>query len=654
MTKKKQQIGKPSGNASSARPTGMTMTPLRWAALAAVLLVIVVVYWDMFSASFINYDDDVYVTENPLITSLNWDNIKALFSGYYRNQYSPVAMFLMAVQISLFGLTAALPFKIVSVLLHAANALLVFLTVRRLSGRFDYAWITSLFFAVHPMQVESVAWLTASMKIGAYTFFFLLALLLYVRYVDTKRLLYYWLSLFVFLLSCFSKEQAIALAVTLPLVDYLRGRAVFSRAVLLEKLPFAIIAVIFGLATMTVVEEMQGGTPAYAYYTAVDRLIFTSYALASYVIKMILPMQLSAFYTYPLRDAIPGWYYVTPIIALAVGAALYAAWKRNNKMVVFGILFFLFNIFLTLLSQVLSVRDVIMADRYVYLPAIGFFLILAHFAQKLLAAKKLAPEIVYGVLGLAAVVYAGTAYVRTTVWNNSISIFTDVIEKGQLENNRYNPYLALAHTNRGVARRAAGDRDGALEDYNTAITINPAHANAWLNRGNVYFYSGRLAEAVEDYNTALKHQDDNPKTYSGRGAAYAQLGKPDLALADLNKALQLSPDFLDARQNRVLLYFDMQRNAEALQDAEYYLRFKPQDADMIHITAILLERLGRSAEAESAFNRAIMIRPGNAQFHLNRSFFYRDRGNRAAALADAERARALGMNVDESYINSLR
>jgi protein O-mannosyl-transferase len=630
------------------------MTPLRWAALAGLLALIVVVYWDMFTAGFINYDDDVYVTENPLITTLSWENIETLFTGYYRNQYSPVAMFIMAVQITLFGLTAALPFKIVSMLLHAANALLVFLAVRRLSGRFDYAWITSLFFAVHPMQVESVAWLTASMKIGAYTFFFLLALVLYVLYVDRKKAVYYVLSLLAFLLSCFSKEQAIALAITLPLVDYLRGRAVFSRAVLLEKLPFAVIAVIFGLATMTVVEEMQGSSPAFAYYTAVDRLVFTSYALASYVIKLLVPVQLSAFYTYPLREAIPGWYYATPVIALAVAAALYAAWKSNNKTVVFGILFFLFNIFLTLLSQVLSVRDVIMADRYVYLPAIGFFLIVAHFAHKLVTERKIAAELVYGALALAAIVYAGSAHLRAAVWNNSISIFSDVIEKGQLENDRLNPYLALAYTNRGVARRAAGDRDGALADYNTAITVNPSHANAWLNRGNVYFYAGRLTEAVEDYNTALKLQNDNPKTYSGRGAAYAQLGKPELALADLNKAIELAPDFLDARQNRVLLHFDMQNSAEALRDAEYYLRFKPQDADMIHIQAILLERLGRSAEAGAAFNRAIALMPGNAQFHLNRSFYHRDRGDRAAALADAERARALGMTVDESYINSLR
>jgi protein O-mannosyl-transferase len=654
MKKKKPQTGKPSGTATHGRSAGMTMTPLRWAALAALLLLIVVVYWDMFTAGFINYDDDVYVTENPLITTLNWENIKGLFTGYYRNQYSPVAMSIMAIQIKLFGLAAPLPFKIVSMLLHAGNALLVFLLVRRLSARFDYAWITAIFFAVHPMQVESVAWLTASMKIGTYTFFFLLALLLYVQYVDRKKMVYYVLSLLAFLLSCFSKEQAIALAITLPLVDFLRGRAVFSRAVLLEKIPFAVIAVLFGLATMTVVEEMQGSSPAFAYYTAVDRLVFTSYALASYVVKLLVPVQLSAFYTYPLREAIPGWYYATPVIALAVGAALYLAWKRSNRLIIFGILFFLFNIFLTLLSQVLSVRDVIMADRYVYLPAIGFFLILAHVAHKLIAEKKLAAEIVYGVLALAAIVYAGSAHVRTTVWNNSISIFSDVIEKGQLENNRLNPYLALAYTNRGVARRAAGDRDGALADYNTAIAVNPAHANAWLNRGNVYFYAGRLAEAVEDYNTALKHQNDNPKTYSGRGAAYAQLGKPELALADLNKALELAPDFLDARQNRVLLHFDMQNNTEALRDAEYYLRFKPQDADMIHIQAILLERLQRSAEAESAFNRAIAMMPGNAQFHLNRSFFYRDRGNRAAALADAERARALGMNVDENYINSLR
>jgi protein O-mannosyl-transferase len=630
--------------------TGPTRNQLLW--LGLVLLATFVAYLPVLRGNFTNYDDGLYILANPMIRNLDWAHFKDLFSTIYRNQYDPIATLIMAMEFKLFG-ASPVALKAVSLLLHLANTLLVFQIVRHLFNRFDYAIITAVLFALNTQQVESVAWLAASTKIGAYSLFFLSSLLAYVRYLKDKSRGWLGLSVFFFLLSCLCKEQAIALPVTLLAIDYVYGRRLLDRVVILEKAPFFIVSIIFAFVTLSLAGKMQNPEMV-NYYSAGERFIFACFSVVSYVCKLVLPVNLSAFYTYPLKTAIPAYYYPTPIFGVLVLGALWFFWKKKQRIIVFGIVFFSANIFLPLMSQVLSVRDVMMADRYVYLPAIGFFLLVAYAVVELLKIKPQLRVAIWSGFLAYCLLLAVLTWQRTLIWKNSITLFTDVIDKAQVRSGEKTSFLGLAYNNRGVARKQAGDRQGALADFTEGIDLNPRDSRPWVNRANLHFDAGELDAALRDYNKSLELDPKNAEAYVSRGAAYGAQNKFDLALRDLNRAIELDPMMADAFGNRALLYSSTKLFNEELADIDRYLRLKPGDAEMIHMRALALMELNRLPEAELEFDRAIRMSPSTGAWYLNRSHLYQRTGRKAQALDDAQRAQSLGVKVDQQYLNSLR
>jgi protein O-mannosyl-transferase len=630
--------------------TGPARNQLLW--LGLVLLATCVAYLPVLRGDFTNYDDGLYILANPMIRNLDWAHFKDLFSTIYRNQYDPIATLIMAMEFKVFGASPT-ALKAVSLVLHLANTLLVFQLIRHLFNRFDYAIITAALFALNTQQVESVAWLAASTKIGAYSLFFLSSLLAYIRYLKEKKLSWLGLSVFFFLLSCFCKEQAIALPAALLAIDYVYGRRLLDRVVLLEKAPFLIVSLIFAFVTLSLAGKMQNPEMV-NYYSAGERFIFACFSVVSYVCKLVLPVNLSAFYTYPLKTSIPVYYYPTPIFGVLVLGALWFFWKKKQRIIVFGIVFFSANIFLPLMSQVLSVRDVMMADRYVYLPAIGFFLLVAYVVVELLKIKPRLRVAIWSGLLAYCLLLAVLTWQRTLIWKNSITLFTDVIDKAHVQSGEKTSFLGLAYNNRGVARKQAGDRQGALADFTEGIDLNPRDSRPWVNRANLHFDAGELDAALRDYNKSVELDPKNAEAYASRGAAYGAQNRFDLALRDLNRAIELDPMLVDAFGNRALLYANTKRFAEELADIDRYLRLKPDDAEMINMRALALIELNRLPEAESEFDRAIHISPRAGVFYLNRSHLYQSTGRKTQALDDAQRAQSLGVKVDPQYLNSLR
>ena len=639
------------GRLKAARvQTGLARNELLW--LGVVLLATAVAYLPALRGDFTNYDDGLYILANPLIRNLDWGHFKDLFSTTYQNQYDPIAMLIMAMEFKAFG-ASPVALKAVSIVLHLVNTVLVFQLIRELFTRFDYAIVTAALFALNTQQVESVAWLAASMKIGSYALFFLCSLLAYIRYLKNKSRGWFAASLFLFLLSCLCKEQAIALPATLLAIDYLYGRRLRDRAVLLEKAPFLIVSIIFAAVTLSLSGKMQKPEMV-SYYSATERFVFACVSVVSYLLKLILPVNLSAFYTYPLRTAIPAYYYLTPILLILVLGALWFSWKQKQQVVVFGIIFFTANIFLPLMSQVLSVRDVMMADRYVYLPAVGFFLIGAYATGELVRKKQQLRSAIWAFVLAYCGLLAVLTWQRTQVWKNSVTLFSDVIRKEEVASGQKTTFLGLAYNNRGVARKQAGDRQGALADFVEAIDLNPRDARPWLNRGNLYFNAGEFDTALKDYNKSLELDSKNAEAYASRGAAYGAQNRFELAERDLDRAIELDPNSTDAFGNRALLYASTKRYVEELADIDTYLRLKPDDADMINMRALALLELDRLPEAEWEFDRAIQISPNTATFYLNRSHLYQRTGRKTRALDDAQRAQSLGGKIDQEYLDSLR
>jgi len=626
--------------------------PNQWIWIAALLVVGFLAFSPVIQAEFINYDDELYITGNPLITQPNGENLKTLYTSFYGNQYSPVAMTIMALEWKVFGGEPG-ALKFISILLHLANALLVFFFVRKLLKRPDIAIIVSGLFALHTLQVESVAWMAASMKIGTYSLFTLASLLAYLSYLEKKQWSRLVLSLVFFVLSCMCKEQAVVLPILLLAVDYLQKRNLLSGRVWLEKLPFIAVSLAFGLATMTVADEMRGSGEALSYPLA-DRIVFATYALSSYVLKHVLPVGLSTYYTYPVPGAIPWYYYASPLLCLAILGGFIYAWKKDQRLVVFGLLFFLANIILTLLSQVFSVREVLMADRYVYLSAIGFFLIPAYWLTGIAKRTTTGRILVFGGFAVYVLVLAGLTFQRSGVWKNTVTVFTDAIEKGKPEEGKpWSPSLALPFSNRGMAKKAQGDIEGALADYEKAIACNPGYAKAYLNRGNI-FLNTDMDRAIENYNKSLELDPNNEKTYSSRGAAYARKGIHDKAMVDFNKAIEMDPNYRDALNNRALLHFYQRNYEKALADLDQALKTHPGEADLINFKGQALQKLRRYPEAEAAMNEAIRLAPTKGAYYYTRSLLYWEMADKTRANQDAVQARSLGYDVPPEYLNQLQ
>jgi len=533
---------------------------------------------------------------------------------------------------------------------HLANALLLFALLRLLFRSFAVAFIAAALFAVHPIQVQSVAWITAHMKIGWYVLFTLASLVAYVSYTRSRR---WWLlpaSLLLFALSCLSKEQAVALVATLPLIDYVLARDLRRGRVWLEKLLFLVIAV--GIGSMTLrTAEAQRSREMLLVFGFGERLILTCHAFVSYLAKLAVPLQLSAFYTFPVR--IPVAYGFAPMVVTAVLAALIFAWKRGLRVLVFGIAFFVTHLALILFNLMLGLRDVLMADRYVYLPSAGAFLLVAYGWHRLWERAPGFRMALGTVLALYVTGLGIAAHARTMVWLNSITLFTDVIEKETAAHGRDHPFMSLAYNNRGVALKNRGDAQAGLADFNEAIRINPRDSRGFVNRANHYYNRRDYERALPDYDRAIELRPDDEIAYSNRGGLLASTGNFDRALADFDHALQLKPDYLNAIRSRALLLYTLGRYETALKDCDRYLALIPS-ADVLGLRALIYQGLGRTREAEADFSNAIRLDPKSGGYYRDRSALYNQLGDRARALQDAKTAQALGVPVDSTYLRSLQ
>ena len=601
--------------------------------LAIALVGTLIAYAMVFGNDFVNYDDDIYITENPLIQNLEIGN---LFSKFYFSQYSPLAMTIMGIEFKIFGNNPAAIHGL-SLLFHLINVALVFLIFKNLSKEVAIAGIIALFFGVHPVQVESVAWLSGSMKIGTYAMFFFLSIWFYLKSLEEGQGGKKILAIVFMLLACLCKEQAVVLPVVLMAIDYFKGRAVFSAKVIGEKIPFFVLAIFFGVLTLMATASGAGENEVIPVnWSLGERLLFAFHASAMYIVKLLLPFDLSAYYTYPRQGEIPAYFYGTPLLIVASLVLMFRAFKKDMKWLAFGLLFFLINIALSGLVSIMSVRDVIMADRYIYVAGIGVFFLLSHLLFNLKDRIPFHPQFGLLALGLGFIVLT---FVRVGKWKDSVSIFSDVIEKESYSDGKANPYLALPYNNRGVELKNKYKKpQEGLRDFESAIKSNAAYASGYLNRGNMFFNANEDEKAIQDYNKVLELEPTNDKALSARGAIYGKRGQFDLALKDLSAAIKKDEYFLDAYSNRALVLMYQNKHGEAIKDLDTYLRLKPNTASIHDLRGVCYATIGNLDKAIQDYSTAIRLEPNQKAYYTNRSKAYRAQGKNAEANADAQKA----------------
>ena len=599
------------------------------------------VFFPTISNDFVNLDDPNYLTENPVVNSLSSVNIKAMFSNQFVGNYQPVTMIFYAIEVHFFNFNPH-AFHFFNLLLHLFNVVLLYFIILKISKKSIIAFITSLLFAIHPMHVESVAWV-AELKDVLYAFFTFGAILLYLIYKELKgHKSYYFLSLILFTLSILSKAQAVVLPLVLILIDYFMNKK-FTWKFVVCKVPFFLISIIFGVIAF-LVQKKAGAVQDYNYFPFFTRILFSCYGLMNYFSKIFLPIHLSCFYPYPeTHDIInSNWVYVSPLIVVILGAVLFWAIK-NSKVIFFGLLFFLITIILVL--QLIPIGDAIIADRYTYLPAIGLFFIIAYYFEKLYLQNRNYQKIFIGIGIVITITLSILSFNRVKLWKNSVSIYTDCL-------NNYE--VGIIYNNRGAAYFNLQNYEQAAKDISACLVLKPRYPHAAKNLGITYEKLNDNVKANENYSKEIELYPNDFNNYINRGRTYKTLNKFDEAEKDYSKAISLNETAIDAYFGRAEIFNRKGRIQESVDDLSKILSISPDHPEVYNNRGTMYGQLNKNNLAVSDFDMAIKLKPDEGSFYKNRMFSRFAIQDYKGALEDALKAKSMGQFIDEGNIKQIQ
>ncbi len=572
-----------------------------------VLALVAVSFWPSLNNGFTNWDDTEYLTGNWTVRDPSWAKIRGYFSSFQMGLYHPLTLLSLALDHRLFGLDPR-GHHAVSLLLHLLNTALVYTIFRLLGGGPTAAALGALLFGIHPLRVESVAWISGRKEVLC-AFFFLGGLAAYLEhFTRNKRALFIWLSFALFVFALLAKPMAVSFPLVLILCDYLYLRK-FDRRAVLEKVPFFCAAAIFGwvayLAQMT-----SGGFRVGNRYTVIDNLFISAGGIVFYLVKTVLPLRLSALYPYPAKTGgnLPAGFLAAPVLLALLAAGIWLS-RNLTRKVSFGAGFF----FLTLVPvlQIVPLGRAFAADRYTYLPSIGLSYLAGEGFSRLLeksaAVKNLRPVLWFIVL-CAAAALSWLTWSRTMVWNNSFTLWDDVIAKY--------PGAAVAHNNRGFAFAEAGDHSRALENYRRSLELDPGDAEYALNYAGALYNLGRLDEAVSVCRKILT-LGPNHEVHNNMGLALFKQGKAQEAMEHYREAIRLKPDYALARVNLGVALAETGRLEEAIAQYREALHSDPYDPEAYYNLAVDLELMGRLDEAARNYRRVLSLLPGHAPSTAN-------------------------------------
>lgn len=604
------------------------------AILPAVLFVTAVTFSPSLFNGFSKNDDPVHLLENPTIRSLSPENFRAMFENIINTTYIPLTTVSYALEYHFFGYNPFV-YHLDNLLLHLAVTALIFMFFRRLGFAETAAGIGALIFGIHPMHVESVAWITERKDV-LYAVFYMSSVLLYLRYVSSENKIFYWLSLGLCFLSVLAKPMALSLPLILLLCDWWKGRRL-TKAVFMEKILYCMI--VAGVAFITYTYNAR-----VPWHSAGQALMLWIWCFIFYLKKFIWPDPLCIFYQFPkpLTWSNPEFFF-SALVFGAILAALY--YFRKHKIFVFAVCFYFFSIFFLLRFDDLENINPV-SDRFMYLPGVGFCALLgAGFAswiedQKLRFRKNV-------ILGLAVILVLLTVktFRQNLDWRDGSKLWSAVIHNS--------PDLAMAYVHRGAEYHEKGDLKAAAEDYRKAIVLKD-DAYAHSNLAMIYKEEKRYDEAESEYAKAVRIKPDFWGAFYDRGNLYKDTGRFALAVEDYTKAIKLLPGFAEAYANRGTAHFYNGEDDLALSDFNRAIRFDPRSINAINNRAVIFAKQNKFKKAIADFTTSIALDPGNAPVYFNRGLAYSQSGRIRSALEDFDRALSLNPDYKDAYEQKMR
>ncbi len=573
--------------------------------LGVILLITFISFSSSIKNGFSNWDDNAYVFNNPALEKPLSESIPYFFEQhYFIGNYIPVTMTAYALQYKAAGANPFFYHK-TNLLLHVLNVLLVFLLINLMTQKKIAASFSALFFGIHPMHTESVAWI-AELKDVLYTFFFLISLIVYLNYIQHKHLRTSktnFAKLFVvfllFVLSCLSKPAAVILPLILLLVDYYHQRKNLLQLIL-EKVPFFIFSGFIGWIAIKAQssDELFRLSIPFGY-----KLLFASYSILVYLFKFFIPIQQSIFYPYPSNfQNLSVLFYAAPILVAAMLVAVFYFYRKNRN-VVFGTLFFIVNLVLVL--QFITVGDAMLAERYTYVSYIGLFFIVGMFIQKLVdnEQKKLdsfkTPFL--ALIALFALVFSYSTYARCKVWNNDDAMATDLLNKF--------PDDRLALNNKGYILYEQGNYDAAIPLFEKALKAKHDYEMAYINMINAHLYKNDIAKADSVNKRAIAVLPASARLHLKYGYVLYVQKNYEGAILSFKKTITLNKKLTDSYSYLGECLFLINRADEAMQAFEKGLLIEPTNYILLNNKGYLLQTMKRYEEALSFFKQSLAINP---------------------------------------------
>jgi len=660
--------------------------------LAAVVLI---AFWQVARCDFINLDDPSYVTKNGHIQhGVTMEGMRWAFRiGYDRDwhyltwmYWHPLTWMSHMLDVQLFGMNPRWH-HLTNLLLHIANTLALFLVLYRMTkARWQSAFVAALF-ALHPLHVESVAWV-AERKDVLSTFFWILSMGAYARYVERRRLQEYLTLLVCFALGLMAKPMLVTLPFALLLLDYwpLRrfeakrpdratsvevnkraeaekrrgksGRRQKASApeetegpadyryqlrligpLLREKIPLFAMAALSSVITY-MVQQKGGAVESLEGLPLRARLAnaFVSYCV--YMGKMLWPDNLAILYphpgSWPLWQTVPAVLLFAAITAAVIRAALKFPYLLSGWLWYVGTLVPVIGI----VQSGMQAR----ADRFTYIPLIGLFIIAAWGIPDLLKKWRYRNQALIASSAVVLSCFFVATWVQVGYWQNSITLYNHSLA--------VTPPSGLILNNRGTAYSNLGDYARAIRDFDSALKISPGYPDAYYNRGVAYNALGDYTRAIGDFDRTIKIDPEYTDAYINRGVAYGTLGDYTRAISDFDRALRINPEYAKTYYNRGTAYGMAGDYTRAISDFDRAVSIDPEYADVYDSRGAAYGTLGDYTRAISDFDRALRINPEYAIAYYNRAMAYNIVGNHARAFADLEQAARFGNEAARALLKS--
>jgi protein O-mannosyl-transferase len=498
---------------------------------------------------FINFDDNVYVTENSHIRSgISPNEISWAFSTKYFNLWLPLTLLSFMLDYQLYGLNAG-GYHLTNLILHILSTLLLFWLFNRMTQAVWKSAFVAALFALHPLHAESVAWI-AERKDVLSAFFWMITLCLYVFYTEKPAVKRYLLVIFSFILALLSKPMVVTLPAVMILLDYWPLKRFASRKgttdlilwQLKEKLPFFILSLILVIITL-----YSPGTSITKNFSDPSQLAKASVNFVMYLGKTFWPHDMAIYYPFNM-DVSTGRIWGAVSLIVIISAAVIIIAKRMPYLFV-GWMWYVIT--LMPVVGIIQIGTHAMADRYHYLPSIGIGIVVAWGIPFLIKSENIHKKVLLPTGIAIMTLLAILTWQQCGYWKNSITLFGRAL---QVTKNNY-----IAHNHLASALVKNRKFEEAIYHYNEAIRINPIYADAYYNRGIAYYTIGQKKRALEDFTEAIRMIPESSKSasaYHNIGTTYFDLGQHQFAIDNFSKAIALKPDYADAWNNRAFVYLN--------------------------------------------------------------------------------------------------